>query len=208
MAGILIRPMEAADVAPAADIMLRGEWGDRTAFLAWAVVAPPCHPIVAEAGGRTVGTGVATAYGQVGWVGTIFVDPEVRGRGLGRALTRAVMEDLEGRGCRTLLLIASEHGRPLYEREGFAVQTPHRRFAAPGSAGGGDDGRIRPFGAEMLPAILALDREANGEDRAAVIGALATPEFDARRGRRRRFAPRVPAPWTLGRRRAHRARSR
>lgn len=176
MATAHIRPMRPADVDPAADIMRRGEWGDRAAFLAWAVVASACHPVVADDGGRIVGTGIATTYGPVGWVGTIFVDAERRGHGLGRALTRAVVEDLEARGCRTLLLIATDHGRPLYENEGFTVQTEHRRFAAPGSAEAGRDGLVRPFGPEMLPAILALDREANGEARAPILRALATPE--------------------------------
>lgn len=176
MASATIRPMLASDVAPAAEIMRRGEWGDRSVFLDWAIDAAPCHPLVAEDGDRILGTGIATAYGPVGWVGTIFVDPEERGQGLGRAITRAVVEDLEDRGCRTLLLIASEHGRPLYEREGFTVQTVHRRFAAPGSADGEQDERVRAFSPEMLPAILALDREANGEDRGPVVRALATRE--------------------------------
>ncbi len=176
MASATIRPMIASDVAPAAEIMRRGEWGDRSAFLDWAIDAVPCHPLVAEDGDRILGTGIATAYGPVGWVGTIFVDPEERGQGLGRAITRAVVDDLEERGCRTLLLIASEHGRPLYEHEGFTVQTVHRRFAAPGSADGEPDERVRAFSPEMLPAILALDREANGEDRGAVIEGLATHE--------------------------------
>jgi ribosomal protein S18 acetylase RimI-like enzyme len=171
-----IRPMRAADVAPAAELMRRGDWGDRTTFLAWAVGHPSCHPLVAEVGGEVLGTGIATAYGGVGWVGTIFVDQESRGQGLGRSLTQAVVEDLEASGCRTLLLIATEHGRPLYEHEGFTVLTEQRRFAAAGTAEAGPDERVRPFSAQMLPAISALDREANGEDRALVLRALATPE--------------------------------
>lgn len=174
MADALIRPMLAADIPPAAEIMRRGEWGDRTVFLDWAVGAPSCDPIVAEDDGRILGTGVATAYGPVGWVGTIFVDPEHRGQGLGRALTQAVVERLEARGCRTLLLIASDYGRPLYEREGFSVQTVHRRFAAPGSPPRPDDEQVRPFRPEMLSGILSLDADANGVDREPVIRALAT----------------------------------
>jgi len=168
--------MRPADVAPAADMMRRGEWGDRTTFLAWAVGHRSCHPVVAEDRGRVIGTGIATAYGPVGWVGTIFVDEESRGQGLGGELTRAVVEDLEASGCRTLLLIATDRGRPLYERRGFTVQTEHRRLPAPGAADAGPDARVRPFSHEMLPAILTLDREANGEDRSLVLRALATPE--------------------------------
>jgi GNAT superfamily N-acetyltransferase len=171
-----IRPMRAADVAPAGELMRRGDWGDRTTFLAWAVGHPSCHPLVAEVGGRVLGTGIATAFGSVGWVGTIFVDQDRRGQGLGRALTRAVIKDLEARGCRTLLLIATEHGRPLYEHEGFSILTEQRRFAAPRTADTGPDSRVRPFSPEMLPAMIELDRESSGGDRSAVLRTLATPE--------------------------------
>ncbi len=181
MAGVDLRPMRAPDVAPAAEIMRRGDWGDRSTFLAWAVGHRACHPLVAEEGGRIVGTGIATAYGDVGWVGTIFVDAAARGRGLGRALTRAVADDLETRGCRTLLLIATSHGRPLYEREGFSVLTEHQRFATDGLASGAGGtsrtaDRVRPFDPGMLPGILQLDREINGGDRSSVLRSFANPE--------------------------------
>lgn len=176
MADALIRLMQAEDVLPAAEIMRRGEWGDRTTFLAWAVGHPSCHPVVADLDGRIIGTGTATAYGSVGWVGTIFVEVDSRGQGLGSALTRAVIADLEASGSRTLLLIATDRGRPLYEREGFTVQTEHRRFVAPSSTDIRPLARVRPFRPVDLTAILALDREANGQDRASVLRALATPE--------------------------------
>ena len=176
MAPIRIRPMRPADVVPAAEMMRRGDWGDRSAFLDWAVGHPSCHPLVAEEDRRVVGTGTATAYGAVGWVGTIFVETESRGRGFGRALTRAVVADLEASGCRTLLLIATDRGRPLYEGEGFSVQTEHLRLAAAGAEIGGVDPAVQPFRPEMLPAIVALDRDVNGGDRGNVLRALATPE--------------------------------
>lgn len=183
--------MRAADVDPAAEIILRGDWGDRRAFFRWAVDQPACRPIVAEAGGEIVGTGVGTANGPVGWVGTIFVAPERRGQGLGVALTRAVTDDLEGRGCRTLLLIATSLGRPLYERLGFAVQTRYHMLVAAGTrapTAAGTDAPPDPAGAERraggsrpyrpadLPALVDLDRAATGEDRAAILASLASPD--------------------------------
>jgi GNAT superfamily N-acetyltransferase len=184
MAGVDLRPMAAADVAPAADMMRRGDWGDRSTFLAWTIGHPSCHPLVAIEGGRVVGTGIATAYGHVGWVGTIFVDAVARGRGLGRALTRAVLDDLERRGCRTQLLIATPYGQPLYEREGFTIHAEQHRFAADGltaddpAPGVADDPavRVRAFEPDLLPAILALDRMVSDSDRGAVIRGLANPE--------------------------------
>jgi predicted N-acetyltransferase YhbS len=176
MAGALIRAMTPADVGPAAEMIRQGEWGDRSVFLAWAVAFPPSVLFVAEDAGRIVGTGIATANGPVGWVGTIFVAPDRRREGLGQALTLTVIDDLESRGCRTLKLIATDAGRPLYERLGFEAQAPQLFFTAAGLAPNTADDRIRPFDPTMLPGIVALDRLATGEDRSAVLERLANPE--------------------------------
>ena len=173
---VAIRPMAVADVPVAANAVLEGGWGDRTTFFAWAVGHPSCRPFVAVVGERIVGTGVATAYGPVGWVGTIFVVPERRGSGLGRALTEAVIAELEGRGCRTLVLIATRLGRPVYERLGFERLAGHLHFSIHGSANRAPLDRLRPMAPADLPAILALDRAATGEDRAPVVAGLVGPE--------------------------------
>ncbi|HET9456409.1 MAG TPA: GNAT family N-acetyltransferase [Candidatus Limnocylindrales bacterium] len=177
MAGrVAIRPMGVADVTAAAAAVLEGGWGDRLPFFAWAVDHPACRPFVAVEGERIVGTGIATAYGPVGWVGTIFVVPDRRGSGLGRRLTQAVIDDLDGRGCRTLVLIATVLGRPIYERLGFERLADHLRFSIRGSGDATPLDRVRPMAADDLPAILALDRAATGEDRAPVLTGLVGPE--------------------------------
>ena len=116
---------------------------------------------------------MATVNGAVGWVGMIFVDEALRGRGLGTALTEAVIGELERAGCRSLALIASPYGRPIYERLGFATEVAYRIVAAPGR-GRGPRRRSGGSGGERIGsgrrsrtthAVLALDREATGDDR-------------------------------------------
>ena len=176
-----IRPMRPADVDAATEAILRADWGDRRSWFEFATTQPECRPIVADIDGSIVGTGVGTANGAVGWVGTIWVDPSHRGAGLGRALTQAIIDDLEAGGCRTLLLVATEQGRPLYGRMGFELQTRYRILEAPGLALAESVGEepagdgVRPFSAGDLDAILALDRAATGEDRAHVIRRFAAP---------------------------------
>ena len=173
--------MTPADADPAAAVVLAGGWGERTLFFRFVTAAPGCRPIVAEIDGEIVGTGVGTVNGPVGWVGTIFVAPDRRGHGLGMALTRTVVDTLDSAGCRTLVLVATEQGRPMYERIGFTVQTAYRTVEAPGLAADGatDEpaaGRVRPFAASDLDAIAHLDRTATGEDRRHLLEAFATPE--------------------------------
>ena len=173
-----LRPMLPGDVDQATDMILGHEWGVRREFLAFATSQPKCVPMIAESDGVIVGTGVGTTSGSVGWIGTIFLAPAWRRQGLGRAITQSIIDRLESAGARTLVLVATADGRRLYEKMGFEVQTRYRILEAPGtSAPARDDGaRVRPFQPDDLEAVIALDREGTGEDRAHVIRRLVTPE--------------------------------
>jgi GNAT superfamily N-acetyltransferase len=172
------------DIESAADVLVGGGWGDRRAFFRFAVGHPGMTPLVAEADDRIAGTGIATVNGSVGWVGMIFVDEGLRGRGIGTALTAAVVDRLEAAGCATLSLIATPLGRPIYERIGFTTLTEYRLLIAPGgvAAAGPEVGTgseepgavslLRPVEAADLPAILALDRAATGEERGHLLRAV------------------------------------
>lgn len=181
--------MTAADVDAAADVIVRGGWGDRRAFFRFAVGHPDCDPIVAEADGAVIGTGLGTRHGSVGWIGTIFVDPAWRGRGLGRRLTEAAIDGLEAAGCRTLLLVATEAGRRLYEKLGFEVQTTIRILEAAARPTGPGRPLVRRFGAGDLEPAMWLDRAATGEDRSALLRAFSGGGWTlAEDGRVRGFA--------------------
>ncbi len=195
-----IRPMLPGDVNFATEAILRADWGDRRAWFDFATSQPECRPVVAETDGRIVGTGVGTVNGTVGWIGTIWVEPAHRGAGLGRALTNAVIDGLDAAGCRTLVLVATDKGLPLYERMGFEVQTRYQILEAPGSGPGTPvDPAVRPFTEGDLDAILELDRGATGEDRRHAIRRFVSPESTkvlALDGEVRGFVTR--APWGGG----------
>lgn len=175
-----VRPMTAADVGPAADVVRRGTWGERQPFFEFAVRHRACRPMVADLDGEVVGSGVGTANGRVGWVGMIFVDEARRRAGIGRAVTEAVVEDLRGRGCDTIVLVATAMGRPVYERLGFEIEDSYVGFSIEAPALTDDAERagprlvrqvdaapapIRPLAPGDLDALLELDEWATGEDR-------------------------------------------
>ena len=169
--------MTADEVEPVRQMIMAGEWGDRRVFLEFATTQPECVPIVAVDGGEVVASGVGTANGSAGWIGAIFVDERVRRRGIGRAVTDAVIAGLEQRGCRTLVLVASEEGKPLYEGMGFQLQTAYATLEAPGTSGSGvDDGAVRAFRPGDLDGMVALDGRATGEARGHLLTRLASPD--------------------------------
>lgn len=59
--------------------------------------------------------------GLEGYLINMYVEPEHRGRGIGRALLEASLAEARTLGLRRLLLYASDDGRPLYESAGFAL---------------------------------------------------------------------------------------
>ena len=183
----VLRPMTAADIEPATEAILADDWGDRRAWFGFATSHSECRIFVAEgADGAILGTGVATINGPVAWIGTIWVASSARGQGIGRALTEAPIEAAESAGCRTLVLVATDAGRPLYERLGFRVQTWYRTMEAPGLAGSVDPAvcgsgrgpgghRVRGFRPDDLESMASLDRTATGEDRRHLLTAFAAP---------------------------------
>ncbi|MFD6681657.1 MULTISPECIES: GNAT family N-acetyltransferase [Micromonospora] len=76
---------------------------------------------LAEESGRPVGTALGMRAPGVIGVFNIGVVPSARGRGLGRALTEAVLRDGIAAGADIAYLHSSPMGRPLYESMGFTL---------------------------------------------------------------------------------------
>ena len=154
--------MAAGDVVPLTDAIAADHWGERRSWFEFVVGHPACRPLVAEDGdGRRLGSAVATVNGPVAWIGTIWVVPDRRREGIGERLTEAVLDVAGDAGCRTSVLVATEVGRPLYEKLGFELQTSIVVVEAPGTgadasgvaAGGPPDPRVRPFRPDDLEAM-------------------------------------------------------
>ncbi|HOP06081.1 MAG TPA: GNAT family N-acetyltransferase [candidate division Zixibacteria bacterium] len=75
-----------------------------------------------------VGMITATAYGNIGWLGWLYVKVTQRDKGLGEQLMRRGVEYLHDAGCRTILLEAVLKAVPLYERIGFKPLYPTRHW--------------------------------------------------------------------------------
>jgi len=198
-----IRPMTPADIAGALPIFAAVGWGDHSAHLHFFIARADAALFVAEDGGRIVGCSGTMLLGPTGtprsgWVHGVVVDPGARRAGLGRRLTETAVAWLRERGVPTINLLATGMGRPIYERLGFQLERRYRIFrrtaledtigAIPG---------LRRMQKDDIPAVLALGRDATGEDRSALL----RPFLDggwvvARDGDIAGFH--VPCPWHEG----------
>jgi GNAT superfamily N-acetyltransferase len=176
MAHLEIRDMGRADIDAVVALCSSGGWEERRSFLETVLANPSCLPLVGKLDGELAATGMATVNGPVGWVGSIFVDSTLRRHGYGRAMTEAVCDRLDNAGCTTHALIASELGKPVYEKMGFRIYGWYQILealtleAAPVPPAGTSFRRMRT---EDIDRVGELDRRATGEDRRGLLGALA-----------------------------------
>lgn len=171
-----ILAMTADDVDAAVELALAQGWRDRRGFYSLVLRTSTCRPLVGVIEGRVVATGVASAQGPVGWLGALIVNEAVRGRGYGRAMTEELRRGLLEAGCTTLSLVATESGRPMYERMGFRVATHYHQIEGdhmPEAPEPPDGAHLRPMRPADLPAVLELDRLATAEERGAALTELA-----------------------------------
>jgi GNAT superfamily N-acetyltransferase len=170
-----IRALGAADLDGALAANDAVGWRERRVLFDFYGARDDSALFVADAGGRIAGTGGATLFPgprPTGWVHGIVVRPEHQRTGLGARLTEASIEWLRARGAAAVLLLATEAGRPVYERLGFAAGERYGSFTWP-APGPDPAATTEPLRADHLGPVLELDREATGEDRSGFIAALA-----------------------------------
>jgi len=129
---------------------------------------PDFYCVVAETGGRIVGSNCLDERSPIAGVGPITVDPESQNRGVGRKLMRAVLDRARERGAAGVRLVqAAFHNRSLslYASLGFDIREPlscmqgrTRQREVPGCT-------VRPAGSQDVDHCNALSLRVHGFDR-------------------------------------------
>ena len=126
---------------------------------------------IPDPAGGLAGAVALTRYGpDLAAIGMMLVAERHGRQGLGRALMTHVLGQA---GDVVTCLFATKFGRPLYERLGFRPVHVSDRYIGPFTPGpAGDAVPVRPATPADLPAIAALDRQAFGADRGAILARL------------------------------------
>ena len=168
-----IRPARQEELAQLGALYVRAGFTARLAgVVGFARARLGGEVFVADLDGELVGVAAGAHFGASGWVGGVAVTPEHRRAGLGGALTEAVVTNLRDRQAGTVQLLATELGRPVYERIGFVAEAEYLTLAGPSGAGGVPVAGVRAGRPGDRAAVLALDRLATGEDRTRLLGTL------------------------------------
>jgi predicted N-acetyltransferase YhbS len=170
--GVRLRAMNADDLAAAHALSDALHWPHRPAD--WQQALRHAEGFVAERDGEVVGTGLRFFWGpQAATIGLVIVSPAQQGRRIGHRLMSTLLDGLDGRRVR---LNATMEGRGLYERLGFVrvgELRQHQGVAQPAPLVALPAGwRLRPAGASDVPVLKALDAEACGMPRDALLDEL------------------------------------
>ena len=163
---------------------------------------PAIFGVVAESGGRVVGSNFLVEHDQIRGVGPITIDPAFQARGVGRRLMEAVIE--RGRGSAGVRLVQDAFNTAsmsLYASLGFEAREPLALVrgtpAGTGRPVTGDE--VRPMGETDLDDCAALCRKVHGIERTNELrGAIgrSQPLVLVRGGRVTAYAS-APTFWPL-----------
>jgi len=181
----VFRDMTEADLAGGLRLSRASGWNQTLEDWRLALSLGPGLFRVGVEDGRVVASGGAVRYGRdLAWICMILVDPGCRGRGLGtRVFDEVLARVIEAQARDGLVAVgldATPAGRGLYAPRGFVDGPPlvrmRREGSAPAASGSPEPppepdrlSAARPMAAADLDAVLALDREVFGADRAAVL---------------------------------------
>ncbi|MCI0463055.1 MAG: GNAT family N-acetyltransferase [Gemmataceae bacterium] len=175
---IRIRSMTPEDLALGLRLKEQAGWNQTEADWLRFLTAEPGGAFVAELDGQPAGTLATCVFGPVAWIAMVLVDSSLRRRGVARALMEHALAWLDESGVPTVRLDATPLGQPLYEQLGFVTEhvlTRFEGFAPPTEAPPG----VRAARPQDREALLRLDREATGTDRARILLPLIDEQPDS-----------------------------
>jgi GNAT superfamily N-acetyltransferase len=165
-----VRLLTAADLDAAMALSREAGWNQTREDWARMLALTPQGCFGVDCDDRLVATSTTYCYGsELAWIGMVLTAADYRGRGLARATMHAAIDFARSRDVAWIKLDATDMGRPLYEKLGFAAEYAVERWlrpAAPASGALVDACRPSP----------TLDREAFGADRSELLMSLAPIE--------------------------------
>ncbi len=124
----------------------------------------------AEDNDKVIGVLSTTSYGPLAFLGAVIVDPEARGRGVGRLLMHEALRLLASTWVQTVRLNAYMNVIPFYEKLGFHREYEVVRWKADVPAG--EPARVPTARPEDLDPLVSFDARYFGAPRKALLERL------------------------------------
>lgn len=119
-----LHPFSVTDLPLLTSLQPEG-WPDIVSAFIFYEASPFCFPIKITLAGELVGIGTTIVHHDVAWLAHIIVHADYRNRGIGTCITQSLIKSIDSRVCKTIYLIATEAGAPVYEKSGFETETEY-----------------------------------------------------------------------------------
>lgn len=165
MKHLSIQALKSSDLPVISEFQPEG-WSDIIPpFLSY-LSSPFCFPVKVITNGNIVGIGASIIHEDVAWLAHIIVHPEYRNQGIGRFLTEYLLENVLNRNCKTIYLIATTLGEPIYKKVGFVAETEYLFFKKLSHDFKSESSpHILPYTDLFRSEIATMDRLVSGENR-------------------------------------------
>ena len=139
-----------------------------TGFMSMMLSRPDIYSVVAEEGGRIVGSNFLWQSDAIAGVGPITVDPTIQNSKIGRTLMTDVLRRADEAGSLSVRLVqAAFHNRSLalYTKLGFDTVEPLSCIQGPSGGVRIEGHKVRKMTVDDLPAVDALAFRVHGHTR-------------------------------------------
>ena len=167
----IIGPGSVDDLSEAMSLVGKVGWPHRPEDVAPALSLGRVWRATEQRGGNLLGLAVWWPMEpNAGRVGLVIVSPHAQGRGIGRSLMNRVLQDT---GSRSLKLLATKEGQPLYENLGFKSVGRSQRHQGLFQGPPSPHESVERAGIDEVAVIQKIDEQVLGVNRSEILHHLA-----------------------------------
>jgi len=162
-----VLPLLSADLQDVQSLQPEG-WSDIVPHIKFYVHAPFCYPIKVVVDNKLIAIGTTIIHSDTAWLAHIIVQKEYRNQGIGRLITKSLLHASLQQGCRTVYLLATALGAPVYLKSGFQPEGEYiflKEVALPPDT----EKATLPYMPSYENEILEFDRRVSGENRKKIL---------------------------------------
>lgn len=145
------------------------DWGMMYPFYAYYLSHENCTPLKLTQFEETLAIGAVIRHEDSAWLAHIVVDEQYRNKGLGKQITKALIDLIDPVKYTSIYLMATPLGLPVYKSLGFEVESLQSFYRRDTLAWLPDNllsQSIKPVQLHEYEQILELDKQISGEKRA------------------------------------------
>lgn len=165
-----IQPIQQSDIEQLEELQPPDWKADIRPHFMYYLNSSHCNPIKILIENKITGIGTTFKHRNSAWLAHIIVHPGYRNRGIGKRITKALVDSIDKRKYKNIYLIATELGYPVYLKSGFESECEYAHFEfEPGFTKPDTSPLIIPYDERYKSEIFELDKVTTGEFREVVL---------------------------------------